>query len=54
MNKGLSDALIKGKRINSNEWQFAALAERRGADGYIVKWRCCRNQTASHDFPSPK
>ncbi|MBR7630689.1 MULTISPECIES: hypothetical protein [Aeromonas] len=37
MNKRLSDALIKGERINSNEWQFAALAERRGADGYIVK-----------------
>jgi hypothetical protein len=26
-----------GERINSNEWQFVALAERRAADGYIVK-----------------
>lgn len=37
MNKQLSEALIKGERINSNEWQFVALAERRAADGYIVK-----------------
>lgn len=37
MNKRLSEALIKGERINSNEWQFVALAERRAADGYIVK-----------------
>lgn len=32
-----SDALIKGERINSNEWHFAGMAEQLSADGYIVK-----------------
>ena len=33
----LSDALIKGERINSNEWHFAGMAGQLSADGYIVK-----------------
>ncbi|WP_435033274.1 hypothetical protein [Aeromonas salmonicida] len=37
MNQQLSDALIKGERINSNEWHFAGVAEQLSADGYIVK-----------------
>ncbi|WP_265455101.1 hypothetical protein [Aeromonas salmonicida] len=37
MNQQLSDALIKGERINSNEWHFAGMAEQLPADGYIVK-----------------
>ena len=37
MNQQLSDALIKGERINSNEWHFTGMAEQLSADGYIVK-----------------
>ncbi|TNI56335.1 tetratricopeptide repeat protein [Aeromonas veronii] len=44
-----------GKKIEQSDSQAFLWYRKAAEQGYpSAQWRCCPNQAASHDFPSPR